>query len=461
MGGNRSGTALLAIGFACASSVAPLPPRPASTLPDRAEPLATSSSPPPVTTTARTIGSSGLTPHLSPDNDVVARIAVGWRLSAAAFSARAPWTIEYAGGDGTIARVPAGQAWNVETAGRMLQVRREGAAALEPRGTTVVLRPVSPDDAVLFAGKRYRGELRVFPTDTGLLVINRVGVEDYLRGVVPLEIGNRPQSDMAAAEAQAITARSYVYVRIRSRATAQYDILSDVREQVYGGVEAERPVTDSAIAATAGLGLFYDGQLVDAPYHSTCGGATAAATEVWRTGVDRPWLRAISDRIPGTDRYWCDSSAAFRWTRTLAAADLNASIRRYLRQYVAAAPADPGAVRDIVEGRRTDSGRLASVTVVTTRGRYDLRGNDMRFVLRSSNDQILNSTSFSVEASRDGGTLRNVVLRGAGNGHGIGMCQWGAIGRARAGQTARQILAAYYVGTTVARVAEADLRSAR
>lgn len=411
--------------------------------------------------TARTIGSSGLTPHLSAQSDIVARIAVGWRLNAASFSARAPWTIEYAGAGGTIARVSAGQTWTIEAAGRMLRVRREADTAHEPRGTTVILRPVSADDAVLFAGKRYRGELRVFPTDTGLLVINRVGVEDYLRGVVPLEIGNRPQSDIAAAEAQAITARSYVYVRIRSRATAQYDILSDVREQVYGGAESERTVTDSAIAATAGFGLFYEGQLVDAPYHSTCGGATAAATEVWRTGVDRPWLRAISDRIPGTDRYWCDSSAAFRWTRTLAAGDLNASVQRYLRQYVAAAPADPGAVRDILEGRRTNSGRLASVTVVTTRGRYDLRGNDMRFVLRSSNDQILNSTSFSVEASREGGTLRNVVLRGAGNGHGIGMCQWGAIGRARAGQTARQILAAYYVGTTVARVNVADLRSAR
>ena len=82
----------------------------------------------------------------------------------------------------------------------------------------------------------------------------------------------------------------------------------------------------------------------------------------------------------------------------------------------------------------------------------------MRFVLRSGGDQILNSTSFSIEPSASGGSLRSITFRGTGNGHGVGMCQWGAIGRARAGHSAREILAAYYLGTTVARVNEADLR---
>jgi stage II sporulation protein D len=448
--------------FACASSVTPLPPRPAGS--STAEPGAVARSVPRVSSAtpaaaSATIGSSGLTPHLSSASDVTVRVAVGWRLASTAFSGRAPWTIEYAGGGGTIAQVPAGETWTIEAAGRQLRVARQGGAHHSPRGTTVVLRPLSPDDAVLFAGKRYRGELRVFPTDTGLLVLNRVGVEDYLRGVVPLEIGSRPAAERAAAEAQAITARSYVYVRIRSRRQAQYDILSDVREQVYGGVEAERPGTDAAIAATAGLGLFHDGQLVDAPYHSTCGGATAAASEVWRTGRDTPYLRAVSDRVPGTDRFWCEGSSSFRWTRTLDQAALNTIVSRYLRQYAAGAPAEPGTVRDLIEGARTNSGRLSAVTVVTSRGRYVVRGNDIRFVFRSETDQILNSTNVAIAVARGGGALRGVTFRGAGNGHGIGMCQWGAIGRARAGHTARQILAAYYVGTSVAQVNEADLRS--
>lgn len=446
--------------LACASAVVPLPPRPPAELPGRSAVTATiapASGPAPAT---GVIGRSGLTPHLSAENDPVVRVAVAWRLQNAAFNATAPWTIEYAGGGGSIARVQPGVTWSVQASGRMLRVAREGGEPLPPRGTTVIIRPVSTEDAVFFAGKRYRGELRVFPTDTGLLVLNRVGVEDYLRGVVPLEIGNRPASELAAAEAQAITARSYVYVRVRSRRAAQYDILSDVREQVYGGVEAERATTDAAIRATAGLGLFYGGELVDAPYHSTCGGATAAVSEVWRSRADLPYLRAVSDRIPGTDRYWCEASGSFRWSRTLEEGELNAAISRYLRQYAAGVPADPGSVRDLTAGARTASGRLGSVTIVTTHGRYQVRGNDIRFVLRAG-ERILNSTSITVETVRARDGARMFVLRGTGNGHGVGMCQWGAIGRARAGQTAREILAAYYVGTTVAQVNESDLRSPR
>jgi stage II sporulation protein D len=409
---------------------------------------------------ARARGRSGLTASLSGPSDVVARVAVGSRLSSASFSGLAEWTIEHAGGGGT-ARVPANQTWTIARAGSQLRIQPGSGTQHTPRGGTVVLRPATPADAILYAGKRYRGELHVTPTDSGLLIMNRIGVEDYLRGVVPLEIGNRPAAELAAAQAQAIAARSYVYVRIRARQTAQYDILSDVREQVYGGVEAEQASTDEAVATTAGLVLVYNGRLVDAPYHSTCGGSTAAPSEVWRSRADLPYLRPVSDRIPGTDRFWCDGSATFRWTRTMGQRELTATIARYLRNYAAGAPADPGTVRDLVEGDRTPSGRLGSLTVVTQRGRYALRGNDMRFVLRTPGGQILNSTDVRVSTTRSGGTLQQAVFRGAGNGHGIGMCQWGAIGRARAGHSAQEILAAYYVGTSVVRVNETDLRSPR
>ncbi len=413
---------------------------------------------------AAAAGRSGLTPSLSGPSDVVARVAVASRLPSASFSGHTNWLIESPAGRET-ARVPANQSWTITRVGSQLRVQPDGGTVHSVRGTTVVLRPASRDDAILYAGKRYRGELHVTPTDTGLLITNRIGVEDYLRGVVPLEIGNRPAAELAAAQAQAIAARSYVYVRIRARRTAQFDILSDVREQVYGGVEAEQPVTDDAVASTAGLVLVYGGHLVDAPYHSTCGGSTAAPSEVWRGRTDFPYLRSVSDRIPGSDRYWCDGSGTFRWTRTMQQRELAATVARYLRQYAAGAPTDPGAVRDIVEGDRTPSGRLGSLTLVTQRGSYVLRGNDMRFVLRSPAGQILNSTDVTVSTTRGaggaGGALGSVVFRGAGNGHGIGMCQWGAIGRARAGHSAQEILAAYYVGTSVARVNETDLRNPR
>ena len=82
-----------------------------------------------------------------------------------------------------------------------------------------------------------------------------------------------------------------------------------------------------------------------------------------------------------------------------------------------------------------------------------LRGNDIRYVLRAPGGEILNSTAFSVETAeaRDGSIAR-LTLRGTGYGHGVGMCQWGAIGRARAGQDFLTILRTYYPGTTVAAI---------
>ena len=94
--------------------------------------------------------------------------------------------------------------------------------------------------------------------------------------------------------------------------------------------------------------------------------------------------------------------------------------------------------------------RVGALGVRTDAGNFVLRGNDIRFVLRSARGDILASTYFSVDLTPAGdGRVARAVLRGSGNGHGIGMCQWGAIGRARAGQDFRTILRTYYPGTTI------------
>jgi stage II sporulation protein D len=101
----------------------------------------------------------------------------------------------------------------------------------------------------------------------------------------------------------------------------------------------------------------------------------------------------------------------------------------------------------------TPSGRVAALSVRTDRGRFLLRGNDVRFGMRVPNGEILNSTYFSVRTERDAaGRLARATFDGGGYGHGIGMCQWGAIGRARAGHDFRSILSTYYPGTSLATV---------
>jgi len=102
----------------------------------------------------------------------------------------------------------------------------------------------------------------------------------------------------------------------------------------------------------------------------------------------------------------------------------------------------------IDEAGRTASGRLAGLRIRTDRGSHVVRGNGMRFVIRPSNGEILPSTYFSARSvRRANGDLERVTLTGRGNGHGVGMCQWGAIGRARAGQTWESILQTYFPGT--------------
>lgn len=333
------------------------------------------------------------------------------------------------------------------------------ALGVVPRGEAPTLEP-GADGLVRFKGKPYRGLLRTVPTDTGILVVNTVPLESYLRGVVPLELGERPTAERAALEAQAVAARSFTVTRVTAARAGRgrsrdFDLLATVADQVYGGTEVERPNASAAVAATAGLVLTYGGRVIVAPYHSSCGGETAAAQEAWG-GTGEPFLQRASDKIPGSERYYCDIAPRFYWERALTGAELDAVVRRYLGTYATLPPGGAGEVQGVRVARRTPSGRAEVVEFRTARGTFDVRGNDARSILRSGAGELMPSSYFSVtiEASPDGAISR-VQLRGNGYGHGVGMCQWGAIGRARAGQSARAILQTYFPGTTLGSIPSA------
>jgi stage II sporulation protein D len=394
----------------------------------------------------------------APTRDAAGGRAVRVALAVAAraepeIGATAAWRLTDARG-GMLVRGRADEPWRLERRGRQLRAvdpRRGATTPWTDAGLTV--RPEGDDAFVTVDGKRYRGAVRVIGTDTTLLYVNVLGVEAYLRGVVPLEIGGpRAPNEQAAVEAQAIAARSYTAVRLSGTArSADYDLLATVTDQVYGGADAERPFSDAAVAATAGLVITYNGRPVNAPYHSTCGGETAAPDEVWRS-ANEPWLRPVSDRIPGSaSRSYCDIAPRFAWTRVYTETELEATLRRYLAQYASVPAGGPGRATRVTVDARTPSGRVGRLTIATDRGTFSLRGNDIRYVLRAPGGELLNSTYFSVDAdTRPGGTIARLIVRGNGYGHGIGMCQWGAIGRSRAGQSARTILATYYPGTSIA-----------
>jgi stage II sporulation protein D len=389
------------------------------------------------------------------------RVALAIGRDAATLGASGAWQLLERDGGSIATEGEAAEAIGVASFGGQVRIERVsmravsggpplGAVPISAREGPFVLRPKNEGDFITFEGQRYRGELVVTADVTkGLTIVNRVGVEDYLRGVLPIEIGDRPASESAAAEAQAVAARSYAYTHMQS--VRAYDVLATVADQAYGGVNAEKPSGDRAVASTAGLVLTYGGRVISAPYHSTCGGETAAPSEVWQGASDEPYLRAVSDRIGDSDRYYCDTSPRFTWTRTFDGPSLDALVGRYLRDYAAVPASGTGRVRSVQTGGTTPTGRVVSLVVATSTGRYALKGNAMRYVLRSPGGEILNSTYFTVDPQSLRGGVP-LTLHGRGYGHGVGMCQWGAIGRARAGQDFRTILSTYYPGTRVERV---------
>jgi stage II sporulation protein D len=380
-----------------------------------------------------------------------ARIALANGVHDGKVSATGTWLLLANGGTKTLVRGTGKGTWTItRRSGDKLRVTNErGETATRPG--PLVARPADDGVFVTWNGKRYRGDLEIRATSDGLLVINRLPVEDYLRGVIPLELGDIAGTELAAMEAQAVAARSYTYVRLADPDLRRrpYDLVGTTTDQVYGGAGAESRLGDEAVVETSGQVIHYNGRIVNAPYFAACGGMTAAASEIWREG-DLPYLRPVSDLIPGSGgQYYCQGSSKFRWSRTFSGSQLEGLLEQYLHRHSGAL----GAVKTVIADGPTPSGRVASLTLVTDKNYYKFRGNEIRNMLRSTNGEILNSTYFELDV--DGGTnghVESLTLRGLGNGHGVGMCQAGAIGRARAGQDYREILETYYPGTVVAPV---------
>jgi stage II sporulation protein D len=151
-------------------------------------------------------------------------------------------------------------------------------------------------------GKRYRGRILVYLNDRGLLnLINELPVDQYLRGVVPSEMGPIQYNQLEALKAQAVAARTYTLRNLGEFAREGYDICATPRCQVYNGMPVEHPLSDRAVAETAGQVLLYQGRLVDALYSSTCGGHTEDVKVIFPL-KEEPYLKGVPCMEEGVER---------------------------------------------------------------------------------------------------------------------------------------------------------------
>lgn len=311
------------------------------------------------------------------------------------------------------------------------------------------LRSADRSGTVRFAGHDYPGVVIVTAQSRGLAVVDRLSLETYVAGVVSAEMGHRAASDLEALKAQAVVSRTYA-VRHRDLSGSQpYDLVAVRDDQVFDGTTATDALALRATRATAGEILTYHGAPIDAFFCSTCGGRTEDGTAVF-PGADRPYLRSVSDLAPD-GHPWCAISPRYSWREHWSADEL----RRVLAATLPANgfSADRGDdLTDIAVTATTPSGRAAAVTLGGNGGSTVVSGQAIRRVLAPAGGGMLWSTQFTVRVSRQGETIEAVDLSGHGSGHGVGMCQWGAIGRARAGQDYTTILSSYFPGTIVQRV---------
>lgn len=275
-------------------------------------------------------------------------------------------------------------------------------------------------------GELYRGTVEVFinPLQEPVIV-NELCLEEYLRGVVPNELNPILFPQTEAIKAQTVAARTYAFSHLRQNAKRGFDVYMDERSQVYKGVQSEKPLSNRVIQDTRGLVATYREDPIVAFYSSTCGGLT----ENYKAIFQKPAIPYLKGGVKCPDR----SSPYHSWNEHIQITKVQARLEKW---------AGVGRLKKIVSLKKSEAGRIVKMRFVGEKGEKVLRGQIIRFALGLKSNWVTNFTS-SHESS---GYLVKLKVEGRGFGHGVGMCQIGAVELAKRGWTFRQILKHYYAG---------------
>lgn len=269
----------------------------------------------------------------------------------------------------------------------------------------------------------YRGELDIFRTDKGIEAVNRVELEEYLKGVVPHEMNHL--WPFSALKAQAIVSRSFAVSEARRNKSKNYDVTNDTFSQVYGGLKGQRWRTSRAVLVTKGRILKSEGEILPAYFHSCCGGHTEDAS--------RRWIKS-NKALQGVKCSWCRWSPYFRW-QTRLAVKVIAEKLNYKGYGIKR-------IDNIIPGTFDESGRLEYIRIKSRNKWFEIPAEDFCSAIGGRN---LKSANFHIKRYP-----LFYLFSGYGWGHGVGMCQWGAFGLGLRRWSTERILSWYYPGSEIA-----------
>ncbi|HRY83626.1 MAG TPA: SpoIID/LytB domain-containing protein [Candidatus Cloacimonadota bacterium] len=308
---------------------------------------------------------------------------------------------------------------------------------------------LSPDQGKL----NYKGEFVIKTLGNRLQLNQIIRLESYLGGVVQHEIGNNAPPE--ALKAQTIAARTHaVRLLLYDRHSADgFDLCNSTHCQVYKGDYLQTPAVRDAIDETTGEIMVYLGKVIDATYHSSCGGKTDSSSQIWGSGYT-PYLSGVTCD-PAADSLnlsteadairWIETKGETRgmsswekasqyWTKTVKKADLAKAV-------------DLPKLRSVKILERGKSGRILKLEISSGDASLIL---DSEAKIRKAFGGLPSSFFYIVDSEagkiQPGGDL---VLHGKGSGHGVGMCQVGALRLAREGKPFDAILGQYYPGTRI------------
>jgi len=287
-------------------------------------------------------------------------------------------------------------------------------------------RPVrvrSAGEYIAVNGKSYRGWIELRQKKNGLLlVINELDIEDYLLGVIAEEIPH--DWEFEALKAQAVASRTYALYQKRTAGNRAYHILATVNGQVYSGRSGEQARAARAVRETKGTIITYGGKVIPAFYHSSCGGHTENAMELW--DIDAPYLRGVDCDCQEISKYG-------PWEKRLSIAKVTTALQKQGYRL--------NGIRKLEINGITAAGRVKQVSITHSAGIESVPAETLRTAIGTA---LIPSVFFEIAVIGN-----EVVIYGRGLGHGVGLCQWGAQEMAQRGKDYKAILSHYYPGTSL------------